>query len=123
MNTATPHYTASQLARALDKDVRAIRRKLESVPPSSLPVINGNETKAWALESLAPDIRAALAVAVHAKKFRDEITMFSAPPAPAWQPAFPLAEVAAPFRRAAQKLQRALTPIHRAPGRREPERP
>jgi len=110
VNTATPHYTASQLARALDKDVRAIRRKLESVPPSSLPVINGNETKAWALESLAPDIRAALAVAVHEKKFRDEITMFSAPPAPAWQPAFPLAEVAAPCRRAAQKLQRALTP-------------
>lgn len=108
--TTLPQFTAAQIAVALDRAPRSIRRALDGVPHSSVEIVHGSEGKVWSLESLPSSLRADLDAAAAAKKYRDALSMLRAPAAAAWKPRIPLNDVADECRQRAVKLQRALLP-------------
>lgn len=53
-------HTANQIATALGKSPRLIRRKTSSIKPDGEIVVRGNLTAAWRIESLPPSMQSAL---------------------------------------------------------------
>ena len=105
-----PHFTAMQVAAATALSPRTVRRTLETVPHSSLVLVNGKETKAWSLGVFEKFFGPELATQRAAGRYRDHLSLLSSSAKPTWQPALPLAAVCEAQRRKAVKLQRAIAP-------------
>lgn len=95
MTTPAPQFTVSQLAGALGKSPRVVRRWLHGIAPGCEIVVRGKLASAWTLESLPGNLRALLAASLERKP---------------WQPEFPFDQVCPEQQADALKLQRALTP-------------
>ncbi len=53
----TELYTPAQIAHALGRPARSIRRLLHSIDPTGSIVIKGNNVKAWTLNELPKNLR------------------------------------------------------------------
>ena len=121
MNSSAPQFSASQIAAVLRRTPRGIRLALENVPPTSLGVVKGGESKLWSWAALPPTLREALDTLATAQNFRDGLAMLTAP---AHLDAAKDAKLAAlralwaattdDYRTKAVNLQRALLPSLRA---------
>lgn len=102
-----PTYTAAQIAKALGKNERAVRRQLEAVAPASCQVNIGRPAQAWLFASLPAVLQAALHSAAEKSGVRNaEIHLLKS--SDTWQPTIPMIEIAPEVLDRASKLQRAL---------------
>lgn len=110
MDTAPQLFTAAQIARALNKAPRSIRRTLEDVAHSSVQVVNGKATKLWAVAGLPQSMREELETRAKEQNCRDAGGLLNAPARAPWEPRIRFNDVADEGREKAVKLQRALLP-------------
>lgn len=111
-----PALTAAQIAAALDKSPRVIRRALNGVAASAQCVVRGNLTAQFSLQSLPAALLKELEAA-RLKRGLETVAALFSEVAP-WQPEFPWNEVCNEQQTEALKLQRALLPVlerHRSP--------
>jgi hypothetical protein len=109
MTATAQHFTAAQIADAICKSARAVRRALASIPPSGEIVVRGNLTTAWGVEMLPTPMQQQLKTLAASRGFRSVADLLK--DADAWQPEFPWNEISSEHQVEAVKLQRALLPI------------
>ena len=103
-----PSFTATQIAGAIGKAPRLIRRALENCRPDGELTVRGNLTAAWRIESLPEALREDLQAAARQRGCRTPADLITR--ADTWQPEFPWNEVCPDQQTEALKLQRALRP-------------
>ncbi len=108
-------YSAAQIARALNRPVRSIRRALNSVEPTTNVIINGNNVKAWTLNELPKNLRDNLGQMAINRGFKTIDNLIHSSPK-IWEPSIDgkkvkLSEITDHCIDDAAKLQRALLPI------------
>jgi hypothetical protein len=101
-------FTASQLARVLNRSKRGLLYTLQNTPPSGKVVVAGNPTNGWRLEDLTGPIRAQL----EAERDRRRLTTVQAlfTPAP-WTPPVPFKRLLPADLDKAAKLREVLRPF------------
>jgi hypothetical protein len=104
-----PAFTAAQLAAALGKTPRAVRRQLRDVQPAGVRIVAGNEAAAWTVEQLPGPMRERLADEAQRQRCRTVETLLSMP-RQKWQAAIPLDKISDAGIQAATKLRDALKP-------------
>lgn len=113
----SPEFTAAQIAAALGKRPRVIRRALAGVRADGERVVRGNLTKQWCLETLLASPLQEDLEAARIKRGLDSIAALFAEAQP-WKPEFAWRDVCPEQQAEALKLQRAMMPIlerHRSP--------
>src|SRR5580765_5121326 len=108
-------FTAAQIAAALGKSPRVVRRALDGYRPDAEIWIRG-KAATWKIESLPVAFQEELEK-VRVRRNLPTIDALFSEPAP-WQPEFPWREVCPEQQAEAIRLQRALLPIlerHRSP--------
>lgn len=108
MTQSAPQFTVAQIATALGKAPRLIRRALTGVAATGKCVVRGNLTAQWRLEALPLGLQRELEAAV-AKRGLNTVAALFQEGAP-WQPEFNWREVCPEQQTEALKLQRALLP-------------
>lgn len=109
MNVAPSQFTAAQIAAALGKAPRLVRRALDGITPSGQCVVRGNLTSQWNVESLPVVLQRELELAATKRGLATVVALFNE--AEPWQPEFPWRDVDNKQQTEALKLQRALLPI------------
>lgn len=102
-------FTATQIAVALGKTPRSVRRQLESLTPAGVKIVNGNETSVFALGQLPENLRTQIEDVARRLNYRNAAALLSAP-RKKWMPALPLDQIADKDIQAATKLREALLP-------------
>lgn len=105
-----PAYRAKQLADGLGVSDRAVRKRLENVPPSREELVRGKVTAAWMLDALPADLLAELEASRVARHFRTIGDLLSAPPL-RWQLPVKWADVDERYRLEAGKLGAACADV------------
>jgi len=108
-------FTAHEIALALGKTRRAVRRLLACVAPDGAKIVRGNSASAWSLDALPAAIRAELREIAGRKVYRSEADVLRNPPERYESPT-PLADIDPGELVKAQKLQRALAAALALPG-------
>jgi hypothetical protein len=106
---APQSFTAAQIAAALGKAPRAVRRQLRAVRPVAVRIVAGNETAVWTVEQLPSPLRERLAAVATMQRCRTVEALLSMP-RQQWQPAIPLDKISDANIQAATKLRDALKP-------------
>ncbi len=112
----TSQFTAAQIAAALSRAPRLIRRALADVAATGECVVRGNLTSQWAFDSLPASLQKELESAATKRGLATVAALFET--VEPWKPEFPWRDVCAEQQAEALKLQRALLPIlerHRSP--------
>lgn len=113
MIEAAQQFTVAQIAEALGKSARVVRRWLDVVTPDSEMMVRNKVTACWKVESLPIHCLQELTSAAIARGFRTIENLLSGK-ADTWQPGIPWREVCPEQQTEALALQRALLPlIHR----------
>ncbi|PXA04336.1 hypothetical protein DDZ13_07330 [Coraliomargarita sinensis] len=113
--TQTNAYTAADIATALNRTARGVRKSLAGIEADSVVIVKGKETSAWKIESLPKALQGALheAAEQHGHLSIDRLMQF---PKEQWQPRHrdkivTLGELKGHCIEDAKKLQRALSEI------------
>lgn len=107
---AATTFTATEIARGLQRTKRGVLAALSGTPPTTVKLVRGNTASAWALDALPESMQAKVGTAVGKASCRNFTHLLSSPGAP-WTPAVPLAEAAPTAVERAVKLQGALAPV------------
>jgi len=109
-------FTAAQIASALGKSPRLVRRALACVRADGECTVRGNITAVWKIESLPAKLQTELSAAAKARGLASVLELFSQ--AKPWTPEIPWRDVCPEHQSEAVKTQRALLPVlerHRSP--------
>jgi hypothetical protein len=107
--TAPSAFTAAQIAAAVGRTPRSVRRQLEDVTPTAIRIVNSNEATAFTFEHLPGNLRLQLEDAARRANCRNAETLLNAP-RQKWEQALPLDKIADEQIQAATKLREALRP-------------
>lgn len=102
-----PIFTASEIAKALDKTRRRILQALARVRPAGVKIVRGQNADAWNLEQLPTTFRDELISIVSTQGYRDVYHLLNAP-AKRWEPSIPVGEIARHHIDKAARLRDAL---------------
>ena len=101
-------FVAAQIASALQRSKRRVLLALERIPATGVKIVHGNPARAWCVDALPQELRAALeqASARHAVSVESLLT---SPPL-RWRPKYPLSQLTEKAIARASLLSRALAP-------------
>ena len=102
-------YSAAQIATALGRTARAVRRQLEGVKAAATKIVGGNETAVFALSQLPENLKLQIEDAARRGNYRNAECLLAAPQTK-WKPALPLNKICDEHIEAANKLREALRP-------------
>jgi hypothetical protein len=102
-------FTAAQIAAAVGRTARSVRRQLESTLPASTKIVNGNETVVFTLGNLPGNLRVQIEDAARRANCRNVEALLNAP-RQKWEPSLTLDKIADEQVQAATKLREALRP-------------
>ena len=101
-------FTATQIARALQRSKRSVLESLKRTPLSATKVVHGNQARVWSKDRLPQTIVTALEdVAARRKTSIDELLVSLAP---FWRPRYPLSQLFGEAIERTAMLKRALAP-------------
>lgn len=109
MTDAPQQFTAVQIAEALGKSARVVRRWLCVIKPDGEMIVRGNVTSAWRIESLPAFVQQELNTTAKARGFTSVAELLSGK-IETYRPAVPWNELCEEQQSQAIKLQRALLP-------------
>ncbi len=106
------YYTAAQVARALHRTPRGVRKALAGIEADSIVIVKGKETAAWKLDSLPRSISEPLQETAESLGYDSPVRLLDHPKDP-WQPTLrgkqvTLRDLKAHCIEDAKKLQKAL---------------
>ena len=110
MSDTPQQFTAAQIADALGKNPRVVRRWLGVVTPDAQIIVRGKVAAVWKVESLPSHVIQELTSAAQAKGFRLIENLLSGR-ADSWQPEIPWNQICPEQQAEALALQRALMPL------------
>ena len=102
------HFTATQVAAALQRPKRSVLESLRRTPPNETRIVRGNQTKAWSKEVLPQTILSAVEE-IAARRNTSVEALLASPPR-FWRPRHPLSQLREEAIERASMLKRGLAP-------------
>jgi hypothetical protein len=103
-------FTVSRIAQAMGCTRQNIHQQLASIAADGEQMVKGQRVKTWRVSSLPPIVLRDLADRAQLKRYPSVVALLSEP-FRRYESSVPFAEVAAPAREKALKLERALRPL------------
>ncbi|MEI7534120.1 MAG: hypothetical protein WCK57_07085 [Verrucomicrobiae bacterium] len=103
------HFTAAEIAAALGRRVQRVRELLHEVKPTTVRIVAGNQSAAWAVNQFPAPLRESLTAAAVKQRCRTIETLL-AMPRQQYQPAVPLDKISDEDIQTATKLRDAMKP-------------
>lgn len=101
-------YTAAQIAIALGKPPRIVRRELAGIAPAKTTEIRGQTARLWTIDQLPIEHRQQLDLIASGRGYRSADALLGNPDL-RWDPPVPIAKIDRAWHRKAEQLQKALS--------------